>query len=96
MGASEARSRRRYEVKVECRVAKFLSSLKDRKLLQRFRSAIDSLESDPRPKGSRKLKGAEQDFRIRIGDYRILYRVEDDRLLVVVIRIRHRRGVYRD
>ena len=96
MGPGETRPQRRYEVKVERRVAKFLSSLKDRKLLQRFRTALDGLEHDPRPKGSRKLRGAERDFRIRIGDYRILYRVEDDRLLVIVVRIRHRREVYRD
>jgi mRNA interferase RelE/StbE len=50
---------------------------------------------DPRPRGCSKIEGVEDVYRIRIGDYRLLYKVEDDVLVVIVVRIRHRREVYR-
>ena len=54
---------------------------------------IRSLADDPRPPGSLKRSGEEK-YRIRQGDYRILYEIEDDVLIVVVVRIGHRRDVY--
>ncbi|HIJ84713.1 MAG: plasmid stabilization protein [Magnetococcales bacterium] len=54
-----------------------------------------SLESNPRPHGAKKLSGLPDTWRIRAGDYRILYTIEDDRLIVLVIKIGHRREVYR-
>lgn len=62
---------------------------------QRLKSKIDLLATTPRPPGSEKLSGADQLYRIRVGDYRIVYAVEDDRLLVLVVRVGHRREVYR-
>jgi len=62
---------------------------------QRLKSRIDSLATAPRPHGSEKLSGVEQLYRIRAGDYRIVYAVEDDRLLVLVVKVGHRREVYR-
>jgi mRNA interferase RelE/StbE len=62
---------------------------------QRLKSRIDSLSSAPRPHGSEKLSGVDQLYRIRVGDYRIIYAVEDNRLLVLVVKIGHRREVYR-
>jgi mRNA interferase RelE/StbE len=62
---------------------------------QRLKSRIDSLAAMPRPHGSEKLSGADQLYRIRVGDYRIVYAVEDDRLLVLVVKVGHRREVYR-
>lgn len=62
---------------------------------QRIKSRIDSLATTPRPHGSEKLSGIEQLYRIWVGDYRIVYAVEDDRLLVLVVKIGHRREVYR-
>jgi mRNA interferase RelE/StbE len=50
---------------------------------------------EPRPKGAAKLTGLEHAYRLRHGDYRIIYEVHEDRLLVLVIRIGHRREVYR-
>ena len=59
----------------------------------RIITAIDSLRTNPRPQRCRKL--ADQPYwRIRVQDYRIVYQVLDDRLLVTVIRVRHRREVY--
>jgi mRNA interferase RelE/StbE len=56
---------------------------------------IDALEKDPRPVGVKKLAGAEYGYRVRAGDYRILYTIDDKRKIVTVFRIRHRREVYR-
>lgn len=62
---------------------------------QRLKSKIDSLATTPRPHGSEKLSGADLLYRIRVGDYRIIYVVEDDRLLVLVVKVGHRREIYR-
>jgi mRNA interferase RelE/StbE len=62
---------------------------------QRLKTAIDGLATNPRPVGATRLKGPDDITRIRVGDYRILYRVLDERLLVLVIRVGHRREVYR-
>jgi mRNA interferase RelE/StbE len=61
----------------------------------RIAAAIDALASDPRPAGCRKLVGAERVYRVRVGDYRVIYEVYDDKLLVLVINLGHRREVYR-
>jgi len=63
-------------------------------IVDRISAAIDSLSREPRPTGSVKLAGRD-DFRIRVGDYRIVYGVDDSRRLIVVARIAHRRDVYR-
>lgn len=57
--------------------------------------AIDSLALNPRPSGYKKLKGRDA-YRIRIGDYRIIYEIHDKILTIVIFRIRHRKDVYRD
>lgn len=63
---------------------------------QRIRVAVRGLASNPRPTGTKLLTGGhEGTWRLRVGDYRVLYRIEDDRLLVLVIRLGHRREVYR-
>jgi len=64
--------------------------LQDRRRLQ---GAIALLGKDPRPPGARALQGRPA-YRIRVGDYRILYVVVDDVLLVVVVTVGHRRDVY--
>jgi mRNA interferase RelE/StbE len=53
------------------------------------------LAEDPRGSGSLKLRGSDDVWRVRVSDCRILYRIEDDRLVVLVIKIGHRREVYR-
>jgi mRNA interferase RelE/StbE len=65
--------------------------------LRFLRSAarIDGLANNPRPRDSEKLQGAEDLYRIRSGDYRIIYQIAEARLLVLVVRIGHRREVYR-
>lgn len=62
---------------------------------KRIVARIDALAEDPYPPGARKLSGGTAEFRIRIGDYRVIYSVNDVEILVVVIRIGHRKDVYR-
>lgn len=62
---------------------------------ERILRALISLESDPRPRAAAKLKGQHDTYRLRVGDYRILYEVRDDVLRVLVVRLAHRREAYR-
>ena len=62
---------------------------------RRIARAIDSLSSEPRPQGCRKIRGGDNLYRIRSGEYRIVYQVEDRLLRILVIRVRHRREAYR-
>ena len=57
--------------------------------------ALEQLAHDPRPTGIKKLAGAARTFRIRVGSYRVVYEIEDDVLVVLVVRIAHRKDVYR-
>jgi mRNA interferase RelE/StbE len=57
--------------------------------------AIDTLVSVPRPVGCAKLAGSANRYRIRVGDYRIIYDVRDGELIVLVVKVGHRRDVYR-
>ena len=56
--------------------------------------AIYDLEENPRPNGSKKLVGYDNTYRIRIGKYRVIYRIEDDILYVEVLKVGHRKAVY--
>ncbi len=57
--------------------------------------AIQGLATNPRPPGCRKLTGSKQDWRIRVGDYRVVYEIVDEIRIVRIHRVRHRREVYR-
>lgn len=65
------------------------------KLRVRIAAAIDGLADEPRPHGVEPIQGSAGHFRIRIGDYRVIYGVADAVLVVTVTRVRHRREVYR-
>jgi mRNA interferase RelE/StbE len=56
---------------------------------------MEGLADDPRPHGAKKLVGADRTYRIRVGDYRIVYEIGDEVLVVLVIRVAHRREAYR-
>ncbi|MGQ0635737.1 MAG: type II toxin-antitoxin system RelE family toxin [Planctomycetaceae bacterium] len=63
---------------------------------RRIADGIDALADDPRPPGAVRLAGdVDNLWRIRVGDYRIVYRIQDDRLIVLILRIGHRRDVYK-
>jgi mRNA interferase RelE/StbE len=65
------------------------------KIQVRIRTRVEALGSDPRPAGCRKLRGADDIYRVRVGDYRLLYQVRDDVLLVLVVSVRKREDVYK-
>ena len=67
----------------------------DDKARHRINDALLSLEETPRPLGVVKLRAAENEWRIRVGDYRVIYAIDEDRRLVVILRIKHRREAYR-
>jgi mRNA interferase RelE/StbE len=67
----------------------------DRSVQKRIAKAIDGLEMDPRPHGSQKMAGLEGTYRIRVGDYRIIYQVKDEKLLVILLKVGHRGEIYR-
>lgn len=62
---------------------------------RRVQAAIELLAGEPRPPGSRKLAGGDGEWRVRTGDYRIVYEVHDQTLVVLVVAVGHRREIYR-
>lgn len=62
----------------------------------RIQNKINELAIEPRPNGVKKLQTEENSYRIRVGDYRVIYDIFDDVLLVTVIKVKHRSQVYRD
>jgi mRNA interferase RelE/StbE len=83
-----------YEIVFTAAASRNLRSL-PRAALKRVDAKLQALRRDPRPQDAKKLRDRDGLLRVRVGDYRILYLVEDDRLVVVVVRIGHRREVYR-
>jgi len=83
-----------YTVRIKASALKVLAKLPRTDRL-RIKVRMDALSADPRPSGATKLSGPEGLYRIRAGDYRIVYAVQDKALLVLVVRIGHRREVYR-
>jgi len=82
-----------YEVLISPAALRDLKRLRGA-IRRRIAEAIDDLARDPRPHGYGKLTDSDELYRIRVGDYRIVYQIEDDRLIVLVIRIGHRKDVY--
>jgi len=83
-----------YSVRFTPRAQRDFSAL-DRATQQRLRRRIDRLAEDPFPVGAKKLHAEEPFYRIRIGDYRVIYQVEGHELAVIIVKIGHRREVYR-
>jgi mRNA interferase RelE/StbE len=83
-----------YRVLLERAAEKDLKRLSS-EIHDRVITAIRGLANDPRPSGCRKLSGSKHDWRIRVGDYRVVYEIADEIRIVRVNRVRHRREVYR-
>jgi mRNA interferase RelE/StbE len=83
-----------YQIEITREALRALSKL-DKPIRRRVQSAIDALEADPRPHGTIALQGLRGAYRIRIGDYRVIYTINDDQLVVVVVDLGHRSEVYR-
>jgi len=83
----------KYKIEFKKSAVKELKSI-PKKDLKKFLSKINNLSDNPRPNGSVKLTSREQ-YRIRHGNYRILYSIEDDLLVIFVVKIAHRQDVYK-
>ena len=86
---------KRYTVTIDRSAQKQLRALKDKRLRDALEREILALGHDPRPPGCLKLVGHKDHWRVRVGDWRIVYRVEDGRLVVLVVTVAVRGGVYR-
>ena len=83
-----------YTINIERRARRELAAFQP-PILPRIIDAIDSLATRPRPAGCKKLAGSRDEWRIRVGDYRILYVIDDPRKQINIYAIGHRREVYR-
>ena len=82
-----------YSVFIQKSAQKTLSRIPDRNQ-NRIIDAIRALAETPRPPGSKKLSGRDA-WRIRIGDYRVIYEIQDQQLIVLIVAIGHRKEIYR-
>ena len=82
-----------YSVRIKRSAEKEMDGLPN-SVFDRIAESIRALKIDPRPHGSRKLRGLEQ-YRLRVGAYRILYTVDDSNHVVEIIAVGHRKDVYR-
>lgn len=83
-----------YRVALTRAAAKALARIEERDR-RRIVAALALLRDTPKPPKAKKLSGREELWRVRVGDYRLVYAIEENRLVVLVLRIGHRREVYR-
>jgi mRNA interferase RelE/StbE len=83
----------RYQVVLVDRVGKALDALHP-EARSRIRAKLEALAGNPRPPGVVRLAGAAGHYRVRVGDYRIVYAIQDQALLVLILRVAHRREAY--
>ncbi len=83
----------KYKVEIKKSAVKEIENL-PKKDLRAVLSKISALAEDPRPRDCKKLSGQEK-YRVRCGDYRILYSIEDKVLIVCIVKVAHRKDVYR-
>lgn len=84
----------KYKVSIKRSAVKEIEAIPQKKERQRIIRRIGQLANDPRSPGSKKLSGHDK-YRIRQGSYRIVYRIVDNELVVVVVKVGHRKDVYR-
>lgn len=82
-----------YRIAISSAAARQLRKL-DAQARRRIQAAIDLLSENPRPAGAKKLVGGGGEWRVRTGNYRIIYELNDDALLVLVLAVGHRRQIY--
>lgn len=84
-----------YRLVIKKSAVKELEDVEPKKLRQRLVAAIERLADDPRPAGCEQLAGAHNGYRIRQGDYRAVYAIDDEEQVVTIVKVGHRREVYR-
>lgn len=84
-----------YKILVSKRGEHGLDRIRDNNTLKRIVRKIDELANNPRPLGVRKITGSDIDYRIRMGDYRIIYQINEAQKVVEIIGIGHRKEIYK-
>jgi mRNA interferase RelE/StbE len=84
-----------FAIEYDPKTLKELTKL-DKPTARRIIAAVDALSADPRPSAARPLVGYPNLWRIRVGDYRVIYTVRDAELVVLALRVAHRSSVYRN
>ena len=84
-----------YRVLIKPSAAKEIEAVDAKRDRQRIVSKVLALAEEPRPTGCEKLAGENDQYRVRVGRYRIVYSIADDELVVLVVRVAHRKDVYR-
>jgi mRNA interferase RelE/StbE len=82
-----------HEVRIGRSAVKELEALPDQ-IIDRAAAKVDSLSTQPRPTGCKKLRGGDDLWRVQVGDYRIIYAIDDTQLIVEIRVIRHRKDAY--
>ena len=83
-----------YEIELKREPEKFIRK-QSRKIQIQIISALRKLQKDPRPRKAKKLSGLDELYRIRVVDYRIVYTIRNKKLIILVLRIAHRKDVYK-
>ena len=84
-----------YRIQIQRRPQRYMRRL-PKPILRRIRTAIRSLSENPRPSGYEALSGFKDLYRIRVGDWRVIYAIEDDELVVLIVEVGPRGQVYRN
>ena len=84
-----------YSLTIKSSAAKELQRITDKAILNRLVERIKSLSIQPRPSGSEKLAGRSNLYRVRQGNYRVIYSVDDQSRVVDIVKVGHRKDVYR-
>jgi len=84
-----------YRLVIKASAAKELEQVEPKRLRRRLATALERLAIDPRPAGCEKLAGVQDAYRIRQGDYRAVFTVDDQARVVTIVKVGHRREVYR-
>jgi mRNA interferase RelE/StbE len=83
----------KYTILIERYAQKQIMKL-DKKVIPLIKASIADLADNPRPYGYKKLKG-EDAYRIRVGDYRVIYEIDDGKIIVIVVSVGHRKDIYK-
>ena len=83
-----------YTIKWKASAKKELKKI-DKKEIPKILKAVESLAIDPHPANHKKLLGTDHIYRIRIGNYRVVYFLEDNELIIEIVRVKHRKDVYK-
>jgi mRNA interferase RelE/StbE len=81
-----------YKIEIKKSASKEIAKL-PKTVLKRVLNKIQLLSLEPRPSGCKKLS-ADEKYRVRIGDYKILYSIEDDKLVIYIVKVGHRKNIY--